>query len=279
MSNDKNITNTASHPLVEYSPNAVLAIDEMRIIYANEAAGHVFHTQVSDLITLNLSDLNQSEEALIALMSHIQQASADKSTQQHRITLMSGAGLRHYSATFRPYQSQIHVFLDDISSLIETETALTAQTTHDPLTGLFNRSQLFLMGTQDIARAKRYKHPTSILVATISNMRQINQSYGYAVGDHVLINVSRALRDVLRESDYAARLDNNSFVICLLDATLEQTEKVTSRINKAISARSIIIADTSIPIEMFYGSAEFDKAIDSQFDDFLLRAERNCIEI
>lgn len=279
MSNDTNIPNTTSDPLVEFSPNAVLVIDGMRITYANAAAAHVFHTAVSDLTTLSLSDLNQSEEVLSSFVNHIQQASVDKATQQHRIAFMSGAGLRHYCATFRPNQSQVHVFLQDISSLIQSETALTAQTTHDPLTGLFNRAQLFLMGTQDIARAKRYKHPTSLLVVTISNMRHINQSYGYAMGDHVLINVSRALHDVLRESDYAARLDNKSFVICLLDATLAQTELVTTRIKTAISGRETIIADSRIPIELMYGSAEFDSTIDSQFDDFLLRAERYCTEI
>ncbi|WP_372737722.1 diguanylate cyclase domain-containing protein [Neptunomonas sp.] len=279
MSTDTSITNTTSHPLVEYSPNAVLVIDDMRITYANEAAGHVFHTAVSDLMTFTLSDLNQSEEAVASLISHTQQAAADKTTQQHRIALMSGAGLRQYTATYRPHHSQIHVFLQDISALIQSETALTTQTTHDPLTGLFNRSQLFLMGTQDIARAKRYKHPTSLLVVTISNMRHVNQSYGYAMGDHILINVSRALRDVLRESDYAARLDNNSFVICLLDATLEQTNIVTRRIKTAISGRDILIADTNIPLEMMYGSAEFDSTLDSQFDDFLLRAEKNCTGI
>ena len=273
------MTNTASHSLVEYSPNAVLVIDDMRIIYANEAASHVFHTAVTDLTTLTLYDLNQSERAIASLVSNIQQAAANQTIQQHRIALMSGAGLRHYSAIFRPDHSQVQVFLQDISALIQSEAALAAQTIHDPLTGLFNRPQLFLMGTQDIARAKRYKHPTSLLVVTISNMRHINQSYGYAMGDHILINVSRVLLDVLRESDYAARLDNTSFVICLLDATLEQTNIVTTRIKTAISGRDIIIADTHIPIEMIYGSAEFDSTLDSQFDDFLLRAEKHSTEI
>lgn len=278
MSNDTATTHNTLNPLIKYNPSAVLVVKNMQILYANEAAEYVFHTPESDLITLTMADLNQSEDVLATLISYVHNASAKQITQQHQITLMSGSGLRHYFATFRPNQSQVHIFLQDISSQVQAETELKTQTTHDSLTGLFNRSQLFLMGTQDIARTKRYKHPVSLLVVTISNMRQINQSYGYTMGDHVLINVSRVLQDVLRESDYAARLDNKSFVICLIDATLEQTKIVTTRIKTAIAGRNIVIADTSIPIEVLYGTAEFDSSIDSQFDDFLLRAETNCTE-
>lgn len=268
----------SSNPLVEYNPNAILVISDMRIVYANEAASHVFHTQVSDLTTLSLTDLNQSQEILDSLISHIHQASTENVALQKDIALMSGSGIRHYCATFRPDQSEIYIFLQDISTQVQAETALYAQTTHDLLTGLFNRQQLFLMGAQDIARAKRYKKPVSLLVVTISNIRHINQSYGYAMGDHVLINISRALRDALRESDYAARLDNKSFVVCLIDATLEQTSIVANRIKTAVSERNIVIADISIPVEIGYGHAEFDNNVDAQFDDFLLRAEKNCTE-
>ncbi|BBB29075.1 GGDEF domain-containing protein [Neptunomonas japonica] len=278
MSIETALTEHASNPLVEFNPNAILVVENMQIVYANEAAGHVFHTQVSELINLALTNLNQSEESLAVLTQHTQQATESKSSHQQHITLMSGAGIRYYDATFFFAQKQVYIFFQDISSQVQTENALQAQATHDPLTGLFNRQQLFLMGAQDIARSKRYNNPVSILVVTIANMRHINQSYGYAMGDHVLINLSRSLKDVLRESDYAARLDNKSFVICLIDATLEQTDIVTLRIKSAVANRDITIADTNIPVEISFGGAELDHEADHQFDDFLLRAEKNCAE-
>ncbi|WP_293267958.1 GGDEF domain-containing protein [Neptunomonas sp.] len=278
MSIDTTLAEHSSNPLVEYNPNAILVVDNMKIAYANEAAGHVFHTQVSDLTNLVFESLNQSEESLSALIQHTQQAIESKSSHRHHLSLMSGAGIRHYEATFTFSQEMVYIFFQDISSQVQTESALQSQATHDPLTGLFNRQQLFLMGAQDIARSKRYKNSVSILVVTIDNMRHINQSYGYAVGDHVLINIARSLKDILRESDYAARLDNKSFVICLIDATLAQIEIVTQRIQTAVTNRDITIADSTIPVEITYGGAELDSEIDHQFDDFLLRAEKNCTE-
>lgn len=278
MSIDTALTEHSSNPLVELNPNAILVVENMHIVYANEAAGHVFHTLISDLTNIALKNLNQSEESLAALIQHTRQATESKSSHQHHITLMSGAGIRYYEATFLFSEQQVYIFFQDISSKVQTENALQSQATHDPLTGLFNRQQLFLMGAQDIARSKRYKNPVSILVVTIANMRHINHSYGYAMGDHVLINLSRSLKDVLRESDYAARLDNKSFVICLIDATLTQIEIVTQRIKTAVDNRDITIADTLIPVDISFGGAELDNEIDHQFDDFLLRAEKSCAE-
>jgi diguanylate cyclase (GGDEF)-like protein len=279
MSIDTALTEHGSNPLVEFNPNAILVIENMRIKYANEAAGHVFHTLTSDLVNLTLENLNQSKASLAALIQHTQQASESQSSHKHQISLMSGAGIRYYEATFLFTKQQVYIFFQDISSQVNTENALQTQATHDPLTGLFNRQQLFLMGAQDIARSKRYKKPVSILVVTIANMRHINHSYGYAMGDHVLINLSRSLKDVLRESDYAARLDNKSFVICLMDATLTQLDIVTNRIKTSIDHRDTSIADTIIPVDISFGGAELNTEIDHQFDDFLLRAETKCTEI
>ena len=278
MSIDTALTEHSSNPLVESNPNAILVVENMEIKYANEAAGHVFHTLTSDLTNLTLKNLNQSKASLSALVQHTQQAIESKSSHKHKITLMSGAGVRYYEATFLFSKQQVYIFFQDISSQIHTENALQTQATHDPLTGLFNRQQLFLMGAQDIARSKRYKKPISILVLTIANMRHINHSYGYAMGDHVLINLSRSLQDVLRESDYAARLDNKSFVICLIGASLTQIDIITNRIKTAIDHRDTTIADTIIPVDVSFGGAELNTEVDHQFDDFLLRAEANCTE-
>ncbi|SIT00232.1 sensor domain-containing diguanylate cyclase [Neptunomonas antarctica] len=279
MSNDIAGAEFSSNPLVDFSPHGIVVVDNAHVIYANEAASHVFYTPVSELILMTLSDLNQSQETLQSLLNYAKAAIAEQTIQTYQIALMSGAGLRYYSTTFHPDGHRIYIYFQDISALIQTERSLQTNTTHDSLTGLFNRPQLFMMATQDIARSKRYRTPLSLLVINIANIRSINQSYGYAMGDHVLINVSRALQDALRESDYAARLDNKSFVICLIDATLEQTEIVANRINAVISERNILIADTAITIELAYGHAQFDNVTDHQFDNLLLRAEKNCDEL
>ena len=60
MSIDTALIEHASNPLVELNPNAILVVENMEIKYANEAAGHVFHTLTSDLTHLTLENLNQN---------------------------------------------------------------------------------------------------------------------------------------------------------------------------------------------------------------------------
>ena len=269
--------NFSTDKLANKSPFALVALDDNGLIcYANESAGHVFHTPLQELVGLSLDKLNQSDDVISALNHGAQAAVQSQKTQQNRIPIMCGSGLQYFQITFHPEKNYTSLYFQNVSSLVDKEHFLRSQATHDALTGLFNRQQLFTMGAQDIARSRRYKYPVSLLVICIDNIRQINQTYGYNMGDHVLISVSRVLQELLRESDYVARLDNKSFVISLLDASLQQTEIVAKRVMRAIEEQDIRIADTSIPVEILCGGAQFDSTQDQLFDDLLLRAENNC---
>lgn len=265
--------------LLEGSPTAAIAVDaQYHIHYANEAAVQLFHTQRDDLLNMALRQLNQSSDVVEALEAFTEDAQLSAEASTHRLSLVSGDGLHHYRVTFSPIDSHIALFFQDVSDLVEMEKSLKDQATHDTLTGLFNRRQLFTIGSQDVARVKRYRTPYSILIVSIANIRDINQTYGYVMGDHALICVARTLQEQLRESDYVARLDNKSFVVCLIDATLEQTSLVEKRILNALGQRKVRIADSTIPIKIATGAAEFQAETDQLFDDLLLRAEHEEYE-
>ena len=265
--------------LVNQHPCAVLIVDhELNICFANTSAEHTFHTEASELQKLSLNSLNQSAEALADLKEKAQLTLEKQRSHESKAALMSGAGLRYYRCTLQPLVDLICLTLQDITEQVQAETNLRTQSTHDPLTGLFNRQQLFAMGSHDIARSKRYGYPISLLVINIDNIRHINQTYGYSIGDFVLISVAKVLQEMLRESDYVARLDNKSFVISLLDATLEQTETIANRIKRLISNKDVMVANIHIPIKIMIGAAQYQENKDHHFDDLLLRAENNSLE-
>ncbi len=263
--------------LVNQNPSAILLVDEqLSIRFANTAAEHTFHTEASELKKLTLSSLNQSSETLEYINQIAEQVFKASQAFESKLALMSGAGLRYYQCSIQPLSPYISICFQDISAQVDAETSLKSQSTHDPLTGLFNRQQLFVMGTHDIARSKRYGYAISLLVISVDNIRQINQTYGYNIGDFVLINIAKVLQGMLRESDYVARLDNKSFVISLLDANSEQTQVIAERIHKLITEKDIIVADAHIPVQIAIGKAQFNDSQDHHFDDLLLRAENNC---
>jgi diguanylate cyclase (GGDEF)-like protein len=71
-----------------------------------------------------------------------------------------------------------------------------------------------------LARARRDRHPVAALYIDIDGFKQINDTFGHAVGDRFLVLVAGRLRQVVRESDTAARLSGDEFVILMDGAAL-----------------------------------------------------------
>jgi diguanylate cyclase (GGDEF)-like protein/putative nucleotidyltransferase with HDIG domain len=89
--------------------------------------------------------------------------------------------------------------------------------TTDVLTDLPNARSLFIHLDSELARAKRQNLPLSVLVCDLDGFKQVNDRFGHLEGNKVLRAVARALREVCREYDYAARMGGDEFVIVLTD--------------------------------------------------------------
>jgi diguanylate cyclase (GGDEF)-like protein/PAS domain S-box-containing protein len=94
---------------------------------------------------------------------------------------------------------------------------LERQALHDPLTKLPNRLLLMDRARQAIARLRRSHGLIAMLFIDLDRFKQVNDSLGHAVGDHLLISVSERLADMLRDSDTVARLGGDEFVILAED--------------------------------------------------------------
>lgn len=87
----------------------------------------------------------------------------------------------------------------------------------DNLTGLANRHQFSLRGQDMFALAKRSRRHLSLLNIDIDDFKAINDTYGHAAGDAVLVQVANKLSTCCRESDLLARLGGDEFVVLLPD--------------------------------------------------------------
>lgn len=90
---------------------------------------------------------------------------------------------------------------------------------HDHLTGLANRHQFNLRGQDMFVQAQRSQRPLSLLNIDIDDFKSINDTYGHAAGDAVLIQVANRLRACCRESDLLARVGGDEFVVLLPDTS------------------------------------------------------------
>ncbi len=114
----------------------------------------------------------------------------------------------------------------------------------DPLTNLYNR-QYFIEKCESIFRlSQRNQRHFSMVMIDIDNFKKINDQFGHAVGDQTLIELTRELKNDMRDSDIIARYGGEEIVIALPEtdeyATMTLLEKLTFQLKKAQPFESIV---------------------------------------
>lgn len=108
---------------------------------------------------------------------------------------------------------------------------------HDELTGLWNETRLLEGLDHAIALARRKAHTALFLRLYLSNIAQINETYGYEIGDLLIKSVADRLQDIIRVPDMLARIGGISFGIGLYEAEPENLEALAKRFREALSDR------------------------------------------
>ena len=106
-------------------------------------------------------------------------------------------------------------FVRDISEVRQLEARMHYQATHDTLTGLVNRWQFGQRLEQAIAESDRHGQGFALLLLDLDDFKAVNDGYGHAAGDQVLLEVARRLKSALRASNTLARLGGDEFTVLL----------------------------------------------------------------
>ncbi|MHB1584624.1 MAG: diguanylate cyclase domain-containing protein [Acidimicrobiales bacterium] len=99
------------------------------------------------------------------------------------------------------------------AELARQQQELAFQATHDPLTGLPNRTLITDRAERMLARARRNRAPVAAFFIDLDNFKTVNDTFGHAVGDELLKAVTERLTTALRESDTLGRLGGDEFVV------------------------------------------------------------------
>ena len=145
--------------------------------------------------------------------------------------------------------------IEDIDARKRAERDLVEMTLHDPLTGLANRLLLRERLESLAARHARHDGTIAALYVDIDGFKRVNDEFGHAVGDDVLVHVAQHLSSCLRRTDTAARIGGDEFVILLDGLHGEQeAQEVARRVGTVISA-PVEAADTEIVVTASVGVA------------------------
>jgi diguanylate cyclase (GGDEF)-like protein/PAS domain S-box-containing protein len=115
------------------------------------------------------------------------------------------------------------------------EDELRWASTHDALTGLFNRAYL----EEELNRlAKGRRFPVALIVIDIDGLKPVNDEQGHAAGDRLLVDAARMFASVARGDDVVARVGGDEFVIVLPQTTLEVADNALVRLNAAVAQQN-----------------------------------------
>ena len=130
----------------------------------------------------------------------------------------------------------------------------------DVLTPLLNRRAFLRELERAIAIARRYKSPASVIYFDLNGFKSVNDRYGHAAGDAVLVAVGERMSAAVRAEDVVGRIGGDEFAVLL------QRADAASAAIKADSLRDTVLKDPlqhkqqHITIGMTYGVREISAA-------------------
>ena len=144
----------------------------------------------------------------------------------------------------------------DITEERQSQAELSRQATHDALTGLPNRVHFVRKTTEALERCRTTHATVAVLFIDLDKLKHVNDTIGHAVGDQLIVTVSKRLAAATRPSDLVARISGDEFVVLcegLLDeqVALDVAERIRASITGPLVLQGVEIeAGASIGVAM-----------------------------
>ncbi|NCA69315.1 MAG: sensor domain-containing diguanylate cyclase [Sphingobacteriia bacterium] len=219
--------------LLDVAPFAIVVIDQDQpvILRANQAATHYLHLELNAAGHLD----SPAWRSLLA-------DGLPSTHGEHReAQIQDGDGTTHWamlSVTSISVSGLPHrlVSLVDVSELKAIQQRLHQAANTDGLTKSYNRRYLFARLSEEMRRADRDGHPLSIILFDLDAFKGINDTFGHAVGDEVLVKAAATMRESVRMAGVCGRYGGEEFLVILPFATRHIAVEIAERIRLAISA-------------------------------------------
>jgi diguanylate cyclase (GGDEF)-like protein/PAS domain S-box-containing protein len=157
---------------------------------------------------------------------------------------------------------------NDISERKQVEEQIHNLANYDPVTRLPNRSLLADRGKAATAFCQRVGKKMAVFYIDVDHFKNVNESLGHVVGDHLLGAIAERLKSVVRTSDTIARWSADEFVLVLIDTDKNGAEAMAKRIQAAL-ARPFEVEDRALAVGVTIGIATFPS--DGEDLDSLIR--------
>jgi diguanylate cyclase (GGDEF)-like protein/PAS domain S-box-containing protein len=181
--------NPALGELTADDPRALVGRQSLRLVHRDDR----------DAVRALLRSAAEKDQALAPMEWRLERPNGEQVWVQGSVAPLPG----------EPKALVVHLM--DITERRATEARLAYRALHDPLTGLPNRTLLLDRLEQAVRAVQRDQGGVAVLFLDLDGFKDVNDQYGHAAGDEVLIEVARRLRAAVRPADTVARLGGDVF--------------------------------------------------------------------
>ena len=141
----------------------------------------------------------------------------------------------------------------------------------DALTGLPNRPSFMRALERVVSQANRHGTPAALLYLDVDGLEAVNTRHGQIAGDAALIHVAKLLQDLVRTTDFAARVGGDEFAVLLDHLDADSAIETADRIGRCIADHPLDLGGGNLPIHATIGVATILRG--DTLEDVLRRGE------
>lgn len=150
----------------------------------------------------------------------------------------------------------------------------------DPLLDIYNRRYAEIFIESLINDFHHFDIPFGVIFLDIDDFKSFNDNYGHEIGDEILKNVSKTLKENIRLNDLLARWGGDEFVLALRGVNKEQLDSISEKLLAIVRTTTVKYKGKELSITMSSGSTMFRKtdtleSVINRADELMYRSKRS----
>jgi diguanylate cyclase (GGDEF)-like protein/PAS domain S-box-containing protein len=227
--------------LVEESLTGVYLIQGERMVYCNPRLAEIFGYSREEVLALPsvLELIDPMDRDLVAEKLRLRQSGALESIEytirglrkDGRSIYVDARGVR----TTRDGAPAVMGSMADVTERKHLEEALRSLSLTDELTGLYNRRGFSTLAERHLSLARRKGQDLLLVLGDIDGLKMVNDTFGHAAGDQVVIDAGNVLKGTYRRVDIIARIGGDEFSAFPIEAGPDSAEILVNRLQENIA--------------------------------------------
>ena len=188
----------------------------------------------------------------------------------------------YYMKKIEEYESSLEDLVRMRTKELEiTKSKLEDMANKDPMTNLYNRRYFHDISETLLKISKREQLSFSMLMIDIDKFKNINDTYGHMIGDHVIQLLANIFQNLVRTSDIPIRFGGEEFIILLPNTDLKGATAIANKIRETIEKQKIVLdnnAQNTITFTVSIGVVEYSPMIHTDINKLLHRVDAALYE-